>query len=108
MFKHILGTDKIKITLAPLSFAKIDSTQTGLKVIYRVCHTRRLLSITADEQSAGRGRFKTHLAFSAGVNLYVTFCWFVEADRRAVAQSSQLVALTLIEVLEKWNFCRSP
>ncbi len=85
-------------------FATIDSTNTWAKQNGACLDPECITLITADEQTAGRGRFKRVWSSPKGLNIYATFCLFVDNDRQDIGNLPQIMALSAAEILEKKNF----
>lgn len=85
-------------------FQKIDSTNTWAKTHASKFHKNIVTIITADEQNLGRGRFKRVWHSPPGVNVYATFCFFVDVHRMDIGQIPQLLALSLATQLEMLHF----
>jgi BirA family biotin operon repressor/biotin-[acetyl-CoA-carboxylase] ligase len=85
-------------------FQTIDSTNTwGLR------HANgfdplALTVITAEEQTAGRGRFKRQWVSPAGENIYCTFCFFLDNHRLGLPNIPQVLAVSAAELLESEGF----
>ncbi len=66
--------------------------------------------ITADQQTAGRGRLD-HQWLSPIGNLYLTFCFFIEANQLDHSNNQgnipQILALSVVQVLKQLNFTAS-
>lgn len=85
-------------------FASIDSTNTWVK---QNAHTLRhdvVTLITAGTQTAGRGRFKRRWESPPEVNIYATYCIFLEKHRSDIGNLPQVLALSVVQVLEKFGF----
>lgn len=57
--------------------------------------------MTADEQTAGRGRFNRRWESPAGENVYATFNFFVEKHRTDIGNIPQILSISAVEVLKK-------
>lgn len=64
----------------------------------------RMSLIIADSQTAGRGRFKRLWQSPPGQNIYATFCWFEPQYTAQMANLSQLLAVTVAEMLDAFGF----
>lgn len=84
-------------------FTTLDSTNTWAKKNIQNFSPKELTIITADAQTAGRGRFNRTWVSPAGKNLYITFCFF-EKNLSIGNNISQVLALSMIHVLEKMDF----
>lgn len=81
-------------------FALIDSTNTWAKENINELAEDRLSILVAEEQAAGRGRAARQWVSPAGVNLYTTFCFFIPPDSLNPGHITQVMALSITEVLE--------
>lgn len=83
-------------------FDTIDSTNSWAKRNIETFDENVITLITADEQTAGYGRFKRSWESPKGKNIYATFVWFVkEPLTYYVGQIPHLLALSLCHVLEQ-------
>jgi len=87
-----------------IHFDCIDSTNTWAKLHADELDPEALWLITADEQSAGRGRFDRSWVSPPRQNVYATFCFFREKLWEGVGHVPQVLALSAIEVLENLGF----
>jgi BirA family biotin operon repressor/biotin-[acetyl-CoA-carboxylase] ligase len=85
-------------------FQKIDSTNTWAKQHAEEFDRTAITLVTADEQSAGRGRFKRLWVSPAGQNIYATFCFFIEKHRPDIGNLPQVMALAAVDLAEGLNF----
>lgn len=85
-------------------FETIGSTNTWAKEHADAWQSDALTVITASTQTAGRGRFKRTWVSPPDVNIYVTFCFFLDLQRLDIGHVPQLLALCTAEVLEKEGF----
>ena len=88
-------------------FECIDSTNTWAKEHVGELDSSSLTLITADMQTGGRGRFKRKWHSPPHVNIYATFCFFLEnikLDRICIGQIPQLLALSTAYCLEFLHF----
>lgn len=85
-------------------FETIDSTNTWAKKHVQEFQPDALTVITASTQTAGRGRFKRVWVSPKGVNIYATFCLFVDIQRSDIGHLPQLLALVTAELLENLGF----
>lgn len=84
-------------------FSIIDSTNTWAKGQAERFARDRTTLITADQQTAGRGRFKREWVSPPDQNVYATFCRFVPKGRRDIGQIPQLLALSACEALTTFS-----
>jgi BirA family transcriptional regulator, biotin operon repressor / biotin---[acetyl-CoA-carboxylase] ligase len=84
-------------------FTTIDSTNTWSKLNVQLFDPKKLSVITADEQSAGRGRFKRKWE-SPSQNVFATFCFFLEMRRSDIGNIPQVLAISAFEALEELHF----
>lgn len=85
-------------------FDVIDSTNTWVKTNAKQLSRSALTIVTADLQTAGRGRFKNIWQSPGGINLYVTFGLFRNKNWLDSGQLAQLLAISVIESLETCGF----
>lgn len=85
-------------------FEQLDSTNTYAKRQAHSFDSNALTLITADEQTAGRGRFNRKWVSPSKLNIYSTFCFFLEKNRRDIGNIPQIMALSAAEVLEDYTF----
>lgn len=85
-------------------FKSIDSTNTWAKKNAPTFDKKALTLVTASTQTAGRGRFKRSWHSPPDVNIYATFCFFLDPDRFDTGHVTQLLALTAARVLENIHF----
>lgn len=86
----------------------IDSTNNWVKTHIDEFDPRVLTLVTADEQTAGRGRLKRQWISPSKVNFYGTFAFFSD---KAQSNISQLMAISAVEVLRELGFevkCKWP
>lgn len=82
-----------------IHFDSIGSTNTWAKEHAHEFDTDALTIITADEQTAGRGRFTRDWVSPKGCNLYVTYVVFVKDLNFSVGNLPQVLALAAVESL---------
>lgn len=87
-----------------IHFEQIDSTNTWAKMHPDRWAAAGVTLITASGQTAGRGRFKRHWVSPSHLNIYATFCFWMDAQRKDIGQIPQLLALTTAQMLEKEGF----
>jgi BirA family biotin operon repressor/biotin-[acetyl-CoA-carboxylase] ligase len=63
--------------------------------------------VTADEQSVGRGRHQRKWVSPPGLNLYASFCLFVDLDLQSIANIPQVLALSCAELLKELSLTPS-
>lgn len=85
-------------------FETIGSTNTWAKEHAVEFAKHKLTIVTADEQTAGRGRFKRHWESPAGQNIYATYCFFIEKHRSEIGNIPQIMAISAAEVLAQYGF----
>jgi len=82
-------------------FETIGSTNTWAKENAVTFNKSLLTLVTANAQTAGRGRFKRHWESPPGHNIYATYCFFVEKHRADVGNIPQILAISAAEVLSE-------
>lgn len=85
-------------------FDIIDSTNTWAKQNAHLLPRDKVTLVTAEGQTAGRGRFKRNWESPPGQNIYASFCFFVDKQRNDLGYIPQILALSAIQVLEKLGF----
>jgi BirA family transcriptional regulator, biotin operon repressor / biotin---[acetyl-CoA-carboxylase] ligase len=87
-----------------LHFDCLDSTNTWSKENYKQFDPTRLTLVTANQQTAARGRYKRTWLAPAGQNIYASFTFFVRKEFPFITNSAQLMALSAAKVLEELGF----
>lgn len=86
-------------------FDIIDSTSTWAKQNAHLLPRNKLTLVTAEGQTAGRGRFVRRRWISPpGLNIYASFCHFVDKPHDNWVNIPQVLALSVVAVLEKMGF----
>lgn len=85
-------------------FATIGSTNDWAKEHAEQFNRNGFTVITADRQTAGRGQFERRWISSKHSNLYVTFVFFLQGYPAFLTELPQLLARSVLEVLEYWGF----
>jgi BirA family transcriptional regulator, biotin operon repressor / biotin---[acetyl-CoA-carboxylase] ligase len=94
---HELPVDRIH-------FPIIDSTNTWGKANIHKFQQDLFTIVTADEQTAGRGRHQRKWVSPAHQNLYATICFFVPCPFKYLGNIPQILALAIAEELENLEF----
>lgn len=89
--------------VAYFHFDTIDSTNTWAKQNVHLFEDNSITLITADKQTAGRGRFKRTWVSPAQENIYATFCFFVDPKRPDLGNIPQVLSLSCAKTLEQFN-----
>lgn len=87
-----------------IHFEQIDSTNTWAKTHLDQWAPQGMTRITASAQTAGRGRFQRHWESPAHVNIYATFCFWFDSQRRDRGHLPQLLTLAAAHTLETIGF----
>lgn len=87
-----------------IHFETIDSTNTWAKRHASELPVDKLTLITASEQTAGRGRFKRRWESPAHLNVYATFCFFVDQGYPHIGNIPQVLAMSAADVLQRLDF----
>lgn len=82
-------------------FQTLDSTNNFAKLHVDTFNREHLSIVTADQQTAGRGRLGRSWVSPARQNLYATFCFFIDRERRDIGNLPQIMALAAAELLEQ-------
>lgn len=85
-------------------FDIIDSTNTWAKHNAHLLPRDKMTLVTAEGQTAGRGRFRRNWESPPGQNIYASFCFFIDKQRKDLGYIPQILALSAIHILEKLNF----
>lgn len=85
-------------------FPSIDSTNTWGKQYAQDLPRDKITLVTADQQTAGRGRFKRHWVSPPNQNIYATFCFFIEKHHSGIGNIPQVLALSTAAVLKELQF----
>jgi BirA family transcriptional regulator, biotin operon repressor / biotin---[acetyl-CoA-carboxylase] ligase len=80
-------------------FQSIYSTNTWALQNASTFDREAITIVTTDEQSAGRGRLNRVWESPAGINLYITFCIFIEEGEINIANIPQILALAVSDVI---------
>ncbi len=80
---------------------KVNSTNTYAKENYRHFDLNQLTRITADEQTAGRGRFKRPWVSPKGENIYLTYFFTSEKKLMGLNNLAQILSLSITKLLGK-------
>lgn len=88
-------------------FPTVDSTNAWAKANVRYLRRDRLTVVTADEQTAGRGRHNRVWISPPDQNLYATFCLFLPSHRRDFANVTQVVAVSAALELSRMGYSPS-
>lgn len=87
-----------------IHFEKIDSTNTWAKMHVEQWAKNGVTLFTASEQTAGRGRFLRRWESPPLVNIYATFCFWLNPQRSDIGHIPQLLALAAAQTLEGQGF----
>ncbi len=90
--------------LKQIHFKTIDSTNTWAKIHLEDLNKDQLTLITADEQTAGRGRWKRSWVSGNGENLIASYCFFLDTIRPDLGNIPQVLSLSAAEVLRHQGF----
>jgi BirA family biotin operon repressor/biotin-[acetyl-CoA-carboxylase] ligase len=80
-------------------FSSIDSTNSWAKEHLGEFDKNKIMIITADGQTAGRGQFNRKWVSPPEENIYATFVFFMDMGRADVVNIPQVLAISLIKVL---------
>lgn len=84
-----------------IALETIDSTQTYAKQKCASFAKDKITCITAEEQTAGRGRFQRSWVSPPHVNLYITFVFWMPLPAPHLPSLSQILAFSLAQILLK-------
>lgn len=86
-----------------IHFQSLDSTNTWAKINPIEWSPEGVTLVTADEQTKGRGRFTREWISPANLNIYASYCFFVEQTQN-ISNISQIMAIACAETLESTHF----
>ncbi len=87
-----------------IHFESVDSTNTWSKMHTAQWDAAGVTLVTASSQTSGRGRFKRLWVSPAKLNIYATFCFWLDAQRTDIGSISQVMALAVVQLLENYGF----
>ncbi|MES2273493.1 MAG: biotin--[acetyl-CoA-carboxylase] ligase [Chlamydiota bacterium] len=87
--------------LVEIHLDSIDSTNTYAKKHSKTFDPNKITCITADEQTAGRGRFQRSWVSPRGVNLYATFYFQLPLNTLHLISLGQVMTFSFATVLLK-------
>lgn len=87
-----------------IHFEIIDSTNTWAKKNSDQWSTSGITLVTASGQTQGRGRFNRKWESPNNVNIYSTFCFWVDLNRTDCGYIPQLLALAAADALQQLQF----
>lgn len=82
----------------------VDSTNVYGKLHFQSFLKDQITCITAEEQTAGRGRHQRPWISPRGVNLYVTFCFCLPPQTPQITTLAQVMAYSLASLLTQEGF----
>lgn len=85
-------------------FTLLDSTNTWAKHNAGLFQPEKITLVTAEEQTAGRGRFQRKWESPPGQNVYASFCFFMEKYSSSIGNIPQVLALSAIQTLTSLGF----
>lgn len=85
-------------------FTTLDSTNNCAKRNAHLFDQTKITLITADEQTAGRGRAKRRWISPRNQNIYATFSFFSSAEHQEMIHVPQVLAISTCSVLEELSF----
>jgi len=87
-----------------INFASLDSTNTWAKSNARILDPQYITCITAQEQTAGRGRFFRKWLSPKGQNIYATLYFQASKNASYLGNLSQIMSLSCTSVLREMGF----
>lgn len=91
------------MNIKTIHFDSIDSTNTWAKLHFEELDPTVMTVITADEQTAGRGRWRRKWVSPKGVNLLVTFAFYLDSRRTDIGNIPQILALSAAKVIRSFG-----
>jgi len=86
-----------------IHFESIDSTSTYAKTYGNAFPSDQITCITADEQTAGHGRFNRPWASPKGVNIYASFYFRLPQNTKHLTSLAQVMTSSMAAVLTHLN-----
>ena len=80
---------------------QVDSTNKWAKDNYRNLDLSQFTRITADEQTAGYGRFNRFWLSPKGLNIYLTYFFTLNKDKANLNNLTQILSLSITKLLHK-------
>ena len=87
-----------------IHFKSIDSTNSWAKRNAQTFEHDKVTLVTADTQTAGRGRFKRKWESPSKQNVYATFCFLFDRMRTDIGNIPQILAVSTTKILEGLGF----
>lgn len=87
-----------------IRFQSLDSTNTWAKQHATLLDPHQITCITAQEQTAGRGRFQRKWISPQGVNLYITYFFRIPSSSSFLPNLGQLLSISCCKLLEHFRF----
>lgn len=87
-----------------IRFQSIDSTNTWAKQQASLLDPDQITCITSQEQTAGRGRFQKKWISPKGVNLYVTYFFYIPTNFTSLPNLGQILSISCSKLLEELGF----
>lgn len=85
-------------------FTSLDSTNTWAKRNAASFQQEKMTLVTAEEQTAGRGRFMRKWESPKEQNVYASFCFFIEKYSASIGNIPQVMAISAFQVLAELGF----
>ena len=82
-------------------FSTINSTNEWGRSHMHELSPHKITLVTADGQTDGRGQQGRHWVGPSGLNLYASFCFFIDLDQKDPFSLTHVMALCIIDLLEK-------
>lgn len=87
-----------------IHFDSIDSTNTWAKQNAHTLPKDKITLVTANGQTAGRGRFKRQWESPPEQSIYASFCFFMEKHRHDIGNIPQIMAISAAQTLDELGF----
>jgi BirA family biotin operon repressor/biotin-[acetyl-CoA-carboxylase] ligase len=85
-------------------FSTIPSTNTWAKQNVADLAPDALTLVTADEQTAGRGRSSRQWISPSFQNIYASYCFFLDFPRSDIGTLALVMGLSAVNALAQWGF----
>ncbi len=85
-------------------FESLNSTNVWANEHANTFETNILTLVTAGQQTGGKGRLGRGWVSPEGKNIYATFCFFMDTQRKDIGNLPQVMAISAAEVLHQNDF----
>lgn len=90
--------------ISRIHFSSIDSTNSWAKANIHLLDLNKITLVSADEQTAGRGRMKRQWLSTPKQNITASFCFFLPEETKNLFNLAQVMSLSISKTLERFGF----